>query len=1054
MSVFISAMAQDTWVQKASFGGGERYATFHFSIGVKGYVGTGADNANTPYADFWEFDPATNVWTQKANFGPGVRMYGIGFSVGDKGYAGTGVVASYNWRQDMWAYDPAINSWTQVSDFAGGLRGTLIAFSIGNKAYVGSGEYRSSPWVSSTYCNDFYEYSPATDSWVRKADIPTQGRAHGPVAVAIGNKGYVGLGCYYYDNRLNDWWEYDPSLDNWNQKASIPTVGRVQSMALSIGNKAYVGLGTGEGNRMLNDLWEYNPLTDSWTQKNNPPGDGRTVSASFTIGNRGYLGLGSYYTTYSDFWEYAPEATPPVPHPFVQFDPLLVTTIAGNGEAGFQDGLSSTSQFNYPNAVAADEAGNVYVADRLNHCIRKITPDGFVSTFAGSTVAGFADGMGTSAQFNNPWDIAFDKQGNLYVADASNNCIRKITADAMVSTISRNAVPIPIDHPQSITVDAAGNIFVAEYDNNLIKKYGTDGSITLFAGSGIAGTADGRGAAASFFEINDLAFDAAGNLFVTELYGPLRKITVSADVTTIWMSDHRFNTFQNGLAIDSCGRIYISILLGGSTNGIFKTSENGVGELVSGMQRGYQDGMTDMALFNFPGGLAFDKSGNLFVADVFNQRIRKYSAPRLLLTTEAGSTSQGVLFTVSAKDLSAEATVVAPDGCEISFDQSYGFEPALVIPATDGFIKDARLFIRLKGTIGAGNYNGDIRLTADGAISKLLRVSGVVTDVMPPNVQCVPAQVLCFDASNHYSIPPVVASDISGIKSYSFIVQGATHFSGNLPDASGTYNPGTSMITWKVTDNAGNITTCSTSVRINAPMSLSIPNTWPLPIFGKINTIYKGFGPANALLLAVANGGTRMPTTGYKYAWSNGATTPFINVSPNAAGMYEYSVTVTDSLGCIITASKTIEVIDVRCGPKNNEVLVCWSGKHQNCYSQTQAFIALLLGAKPGPCNSGAAASAGRINHSIQEVPTSLNPEVNVYPNPNNGTFTVQLNEFIPTEIRVADQNGRIVLRQAVNTMNKSQSLTIHLGLVANGIYTVQAINRTTVITSKIIVQR
>ena len=77
-------------------------------------------------------------------------MYGIGFSVGDKGYAGTGVVASYNWRQDMWAYDPAINSWTQVSDFAGGLRGTLIAFSIGNKAYVGSGEYRSSPWVSST----------------------------------------------------------------------------------------------------------------------------------------------------------------------------------------------------------------------------------------------------------------------------------------------------------------------------------------------------------------------------------------------------------------------------------------------------------------------------------------------------------------------------------------------------------------------------------------------------------------------------------------------------------------------------------------------------------------------------------------------------------------------------------------------------------------------------------------------------------------------------------------------------------------------------------------
>ncbi len=90
-------LAQDSWERMANFAGGNRHATIHFSIGDKGYVGTGTDDI-TIKSDFWEFDPVTNVWTQKADFGGGIRAYGTGFAIGNKGYAGTGVVASYNWR--------------------------------------------------------------------------------------------------------------------------------------------------------------------------------------------------------------------------------------------------------------------------------------------------------------------------------------------------------------------------------------------------------------------------------------------------------------------------------------------------------------------------------------------------------------------------------------------------------------------------------------------------------------------------------------------------------------------------------------------------------------------------------------------------------------------------------------------------------------------------------------------------------------------------------------------------------------------------------------------
>src|SRR5438105_4737676 len=114
-----NSRAQDTWTQKADFGGTARGYATGFSIGSKGYIGTGWDGGINAYRDFWEYDPAANTWTQKADFGGTGRLSAVGFSIGSKGYIGTGSDANAIFYRDFWEYDPATNVWTRKADFGG-----------------------------------------------------------------------------------------------------------------------------------------------------------------------------------------------------------------------------------------------------------------------------------------------------------------------------------------------------------------------------------------------------------------------------------------------------------------------------------------------------------------------------------------------------------------------------------------------------------------------------------------------------------------------------------------------------------------------------------------------------------------------------------------------------------------------------------------------------------------------------------------------------------------------------------------------------------------------
>ena len=207
----------------------------------------------------------------------------------------------------------------------------------------------------------------------------------------------------------------------------------------------------------------------------------------------------------------------------------VVTTLAGNGleQWGYADGTGSAAQFKQPYGIAVDASGNLYVADEDNNCIRKITPLGVVTTFAGSTTGGYANGTGSAARFNQPYGIAIDKSGNLYVSDTYNSCIRKVTSTGVVTTFAGSTTGGYADGkgskarfnlPYGITIDTSGNLYVADYSNDNIRKITPAGEVTTLAGGTDPneGYADGKGSKARFNMPNGIAIDASGNLYVAD----------------------------------------------------------------------------------------------------------------------------------------------------------------------------------------------------------------------------------------------------------------------------------------------------------------------------------------------------------------------------------------------------------------------------------------------------------------------------------------------------------------------------------------------------------
>jgi hypothetical protein len=358
----------------------------------------------------------------------------------------------------------------------------------------------------------------------------------------------------------------------------------------------------------------------------------------------------------------------------------VVTTVAGlAGSAGSADGTGSAAQFNNPDGVAVDSAGNLYVTDHGNNTIRKVTPVGtnwLVTTLAGlAGSTGNANGTNSAARFNYPAGVAVDTNGNLYVADVGNNTIRKVTSvgtNWVVTTLAGTAAGF--NNPTGVAVDHAGNVYVTDEANQTIRKVTPVGVVTTLAGlAGSAGSADGTGSAARFNNPRGAAVDSAGNVYVADDDNQtIRKVTPAGVVTTLAGLTGSFGSadgtnsaarfaWPHGVAVDGAGNVYVADSFNSTIREVTPAGTNWLvttlaGRATSGYGGG-TDGTGSAARFNTPFGVAVDSAGNVYVADLGNDTIRKVT-PAGEATTLAGlAGSPG-----SADGTNSAATFNAPAG--------------------------------------------------------------------------------------------------------------------------------------------------------------------------------------------------------------------------------------------------------------------------------------------------------------------------------------------------------------------------------------------------------
>ena len=509
-----------------------------------------------------------------------------------------------------------------------------------------------------------------------------------------------------------------------------------------------------------------------------------------------------------------------------------VTTVAGSGLRGLADGTIATAQFNSPQAVVVDVSGNIFVADTGNHCIREIATNGAVTTIAGAGVSGYADGPGTAALFDTPYGITMDTAGNLFVSDELNDCIRKVVWDGSVWQVTTLAgsgtrgygdgspLEAKFDRPQFLTTDAAGNVYVADKYNDCVRK------IAMAGGSAISvSTLAGKG---TFKNPRGVAVDRLGNVYVSATdNNKIILIPTAGEVSTLAGSGEPGSTdgyrlaaqfdAPRGVAVDSNGQLYI----GDTANNLVRkiiinpleplTNQVRTVTMAGGNDVGYLDSAdSDLARFNSPYGVALDNAGNVYVADKGNHRIRMVGGSSPAYVARLGDSSPAV-------NVSGSADIA------VSF-------PATGLPAYDNPESGLKTlyYFRALGSNSVGMAYGSVMHFTTYSTNAMLEVLGVENDTAPLTPAFSP------DITNYSATVPTATAEVlvsaigernfedgSEISTHVFQVGGVTC---NNPVPIG--EPGSvTTITVLVTAQDG-LTRSAYSIavtRATTPLALSLP---------------------------------------------------------------------------------------------------------------------------------------------------------------------------------------------------------------------------------------
>lgn len=376
----------------------------------------------------------------------------------------------------------------------------------------------------------------------------------------------------------------------------------------------------------------------------------------------------------------------------------IITAFAGTGTAAFagDGGPADSARLSSPHAVVTDALGKLWIADTGNNRIRKIGANDTIATVAGTGTSSFAGdgGPAIGAQFNKPSGMAMDKSGSLYIADAANHRVRKITQAGTVSTIAGSgtqgfsgdggsALTASLNQPSSIAFDTTGNLFIADAGNNRIRKVDTGGTISTVAGTGIAGYA-GDGGPALSAKLNfpaGIAVDKSGNIFIADTYNNrVRYVESSSGHISNVAGNGYFGYMGDGIgagyaqmkhplgvALDTAGNIYITDT---GNNCVRQVRSNGFIYTLAGTGGSFgfmgDGGQATDALLDQPATTMVDPAGNLYIADAGNNRIRMVN-PSGTISTIAGSSLAGMFGgdggpAIQAKLNQPYATALDPNG--------------------------------------------------------------------------------------------------------------------------------------------------------------------------------------------------------------------------------------------------------------------------------------------------------------------------------------------------------------------------------------------------------